>query len=259
MCTGVVIWELVTGQVPERGRLRKPVAPTECPAVIADLIEACLTHDPGARPSARQVYDCLMARWVLPSLLAGSRLHTGSNPLHRAKGYLDRGLRFCNCFWTAAQPTRHWLHCRTLPHSLSLRLSRSPTGAPPGIKSAATAPPAGPGLSCGSTAGTTKPYFGWSSRTASAPTETLPNPDVMFGSADSGSTCAPPSSDAEARFGSVSSAAYSGAPNAPPPSVASAGPREHSEARATRRYEAVKSAPEECGSLAHADASLHIR
>ena len=69
-CTGVVIWELVTGQVPERGRLRKPVAPAECPAGIADLIEACLTHDPSARPSARQVYDSLMARWVLPSLLA---------------------------------------------------------------------------------------------------------------------------------------------------------------------------------------------
>lgn len=68
----MVIWELVTGQVPERGRLRKPVAPAECPAGIADLIEACLTHDPGARPSARQVYDCLMARWGTPSLLLRS-------------------------------------------------------------------------------------------------------------------------------------------------------------------------------------------
>ena len=78
MCTGVVIWELVTGQVPERGRLRKPVAPAECPAGIADLIEACLTHDPGARPSARQVYDCLMARWGGAISAAESRLHVCS-------------------------------------------------------------------------------------------------------------------------------------------------------------------------------------
>ena len=87
MCTGVVIWELVTGQVPERGRLRKPVAPAECPAGIADLIEECLTHDPGARPSARQVYDCLMARWAVPSL-AESRLHACCKvrPLLQAKG-----------------------------------------------------------------------------------------------------------------------------------------------------------------------------
>lgn len=63
---GVCIWELVTGQVPERGRLRKPVVPAECPPVIAELIEACLTHDPAARPDARQVFDCLMASPAAP-------------------------------------------------------------------------------------------------------------------------------------------------------------------------------------------------
>jgi hypothetical protein len=48
--------------VPERGRLRQPVTPAECPAAIAELIEACLAYDPAARPDARQVYDALMAR-----------------------------------------------------------------------------------------------------------------------------------------------------------------------------------------------------
>lgn len=126
-----------------------------------------------------------------------------------------------------------------------LCLQCSPSGAPPGIKSAATAPPAGPGLSSGSSVGTTKPFFGWSSRTASAPTETLPNPDVMFGSAGSSYAGAPPSSDTEARLGSVSDAAYSSTPHAPPPSVASTGPREPSEERATRRCAAVAAACEE--------------
>ncbi len=59
---GVIIWELATGQVPERGRLRQPVTPDECPVAIAELIEACLAYDPAARPDARQVYDALMAR-----------------------------------------------------------------------------------------------------------------------------------------------------------------------------------------------------
>ncbi|KAK9832049.1 hypothetical protein WJX81_002111 [Elliptochloris bilobata] len=102
---GVVIWELVTGQMPERGRLRKPIAPAECPAVIAELIEACLTHEPAARPSARQVYDRLMS---------------------------------------------------------------SPIGAPPGMKTAATAPPGGAAPSCSGSNGTIKPSFGWSSRMASS-------------------------------------------------------------------------------------------
>ena len=126
---------------------------------------------------------------------------------------------------------------QTLTYPLCVRCS--PSGAPPGIKSAATAPPAGPGLSSGSSKGTTKLFFGWSSRTSSAPTETLPNPDVMFGSADSSYAGAPPSSGTEARVGSVSNSAYSSAPHATPPSVASTGPQVHSEARATRRCEAA--------------------
>ncbi|KAK9794318.1 hypothetical protein WJX73_006706 [Symbiochloris irregularis] len=58
---GILLWELVTGEVPLRGKLRPPVIPQECPQMVADLIEACMQHDPAARPTAQQICTCLQS------------------------------------------------------------------------------------------------------------------------------------------------------------------------------------------------------
>lgn len=38
---GVLLWELVTGEVPQGGALRDPEVPKECPQQVADAIRAC--------------------------------------------------------------------------------------------------------------------------------------------------------------------------------------------------------------------------
>jgi len=43
---GVVLWEICTGEIPTRGRMRDVRVPEECPQSIADLIHQCLTWDP---------------------------------------------------------------------------------------------------------------------------------------------------------------------------------------------------------------------
>jgi serine/threonine protein kinase len=39
---GVVMWEIITGERPQRGNLRAPRVPEECPQDVADLLAACL-------------------------------------------------------------------------------------------------------------------------------------------------------------------------------------------------------------------------
>ena len=39
---GVVLWELVTRQTPQRGCLRDVEVPRECPQEVADVIVACM-------------------------------------------------------------------------------------------------------------------------------------------------------------------------------------------------------------------------
>ena len=39
---GVVLWEIVTQEMPQRGRLRDPDVPRECPQAVADAIQACM-------------------------------------------------------------------------------------------------------------------------------------------------------------------------------------------------------------------------
>ena len=43
---GVVLWEICTGEVPVRGRMRDVRVPDECPQRIADLIHRCLWWEP---------------------------------------------------------------------------------------------------------------------------------------------------------------------------------------------------------------------
>ncbi|KAL4452702.1 hypothetical protein ABPG75_008364 [Micractinium tetrahymenae] len=56
---GVVLWELITGEKPTRGRLRAPRVPEECPQEVADLMMECMRLDPSQRPTAQQVMQRL--------------------------------------------------------------------------------------------------------------------------------------------------------------------------------------------------------
>lgn len=58
---GVVLWEIVTGESPSRGRLRQVRVPDECSEAVADLISACMEADPSSRPSASDIVDMLSA------------------------------------------------------------------------------------------------------------------------------------------------------------------------------------------------------
>lgn len=56
---GVVLYELVTLEFPRRGRLRDVCAPEECPPVIKELMEACLSLAVGDRPTAREAFTVI--------------------------------------------------------------------------------------------------------------------------------------------------------------------------------------------------------
>ncbi|KAK9807895.1 hypothetical protein WJX72_012418 [[Myrmecia] bisecta] len=58
---GVVLWELLTQEVPIRGQTRSPNVPAECPQQVVDVVDWCLQREPKARPTAKQVYDRLLA------------------------------------------------------------------------------------------------------------------------------------------------------------------------------------------------------
>jgi hypothetical protein len=58
---GVVLWEICTGEVPQRGRLRDIRVPEECPAEVRELVLECLETRPSMRPSALQIVERLQA------------------------------------------------------------------------------------------------------------------------------------------------------------------------------------------------------
>ena len=58
---GIVLWELVTGERPQRGQMRLPQVQEECPPEVTDLIQRCAAVDPTARPSAEQLLRELAA------------------------------------------------------------------------------------------------------------------------------------------------------------------------------------------------------
>ena len=58
---GVVLWELCTGGVPVRGRMRPLQAPQDCPQEVVDLAADCMEADPQARPTAQQLVQRLLA------------------------------------------------------------------------------------------------------------------------------------------------------------------------------------------------------
>lgn len=58
---GVVLWELVTHEVPQRGRLRTINVPAECPQWVRDVTNRCLALNPKQRPSAKQIVEMITA------------------------------------------------------------------------------------------------------------------------------------------------------------------------------------------------------
>ncbi|KAI3429894.1 hypothetical protein D9Q98_010205 [Chlorella vulgaris] len=58
---GIVLWEICSGQAPERGRLRDVRVPQECPQEARLLILQCLDASPSKRPTALQLVEQLTA------------------------------------------------------------------------------------------------------------------------------------------------------------------------------------------------------
>lgn len=56
---GVVLWELITQEQPQRGHLRDIEVPTECPQAVAALVDACLDHRAAKRPTTTQIIDVI--------------------------------------------------------------------------------------------------------------------------------------------------------------------------------------------------------
>ncbi len=52
---GVVIWELCTGEEPQRRHCR-PILPDEAPTAVCDLVDRCRALDPATRPNISEVY-----------------------------------------------------------------------------------------------------------------------------------------------------------------------------------------------------------
>ena len=52
---GVCLWEIVTSEMPVRGKISNPSA-DDCPQAIASLIQDCMKLSPKDRPSAEEVY-----------------------------------------------------------------------------------------------------------------------------------------------------------------------------------------------------------
>ena len=57
---GVILWEIVTHELPTRRGLRECKVPQECPAEINSLITRCLHEDVEERPSAKDVCDVIL-------------------------------------------------------------------------------------------------------------------------------------------------------------------------------------------------------
>ncbi|KAI7845918.1 hypothetical protein COHA_000464 [Chlorella ohadii] len=86
---GVVLWEIITGQRPQRGQLRTPHVPNECCLETRALLMECLDTDPAVRPTAGQ----LVAR--LNELVYPPAQPPPASVLHRLR--------------VAADPARQWL------------------------------------------------------------------------------------------------------------------------------------------------------
>lgn len=55
---GILLWELCTGEAPNRGTLRA-LTPADCPQEVAALQQQCMQREPHLRPSAAQILEIL--------------------------------------------------------------------------------------------------------------------------------------------------------------------------------------------------------
>ncbi|KAL4539436.1 hypothetical protein Ndes2437B_g02188 [Nannochloris sp. 'desiccata'] len=58
---GIVLWEIATGNIPQRGFTYTLTPSIRCPVELINLIEECTDEDPAKRPSAKQAYDRILA------------------------------------------------------------------------------------------------------------------------------------------------------------------------------------------------------
>ena len=77
---GVVLWEIITGEAPERGRLRDVVVPEECPPEVRALMLECLDTQPRRRPTAREAVERLEALPAAARPAAGAGPRAGRSP-----------------------------------------------------------------------------------------------------------------------------------------------------------------------------------
>lgn len=66
---GVILWEIVTHEQPSGGALRDCKVPQECPAEIDQMIDSCLSQDPDARPTAKDICETIR-QWQQATLAA---------------------------------------------------------------------------------------------------------------------------------------------------------------------------------------------
>lgn len=57
---GVLLWELISCERPQRGRYRTLRIPSECPQEIGALVDACMQTNPDDRPTAKEVVQILL-------------------------------------------------------------------------------------------------------------------------------------------------------------------------------------------------------
>ncbi|KAK9788136.1 hypothetical protein WJX73_007093 [Symbiochloris irregularis] len=56
---GVLLFEIITGEIPIRGQLRQPRVPEECSQDVANLMDRCLDTTPELRPDMRAIVEAL--------------------------------------------------------------------------------------------------------------------------------------------------------------------------------------------------------
>jgi serine/threonine protein kinase len=78
--------QIVTGERPQRGSLRMPRVPEECPQEVSDLIMQCLSEEPCERPTAAQLLKTLSGMLERSKTAAHS-----AHSAHRAAAATDAG------------------------------------------------------------------------------------------------------------------------------------------------------------------------
>lgn len=96
------LWEICTGLLPTRGRMRALVSPADCPPEVAELVAACMQPDPAQRPPAAEVAALLEA--AAPGTPPQARASPAQQP--RQASRLGRSVSSAALARVAARPPR---------------------------------------------------------------------------------------------------------------------------------------------------------